>query len=122
MPSTPRATATSTLKRGDRVVIVGGMFTKHRFGTYLRPCGDKGKMACVRLDGDTQRERNLWLSSLLPLAPEATRSSSTPSPSNSNATNVVTMSRDDYNEMLQEIEALSDAVKRLKIKARNINN
>ena len=63
------------------------------------------KMASVKVDGEKQR--NLWLSSLSP----------TPKRRPDN----VVISRADYQEMIQEIDALAGALERLQTKVKSFH-
>ena len=49
-------------EKGMKVEIIAAFYKQNRTGTYLHPCGEK--MACVKVDGDSQSERNLRLTSI----------------------------------------------------------
>ena len=51
-------------KSGMKVNILKGKYKRFGSGIYLRPYGEK--MACIKVDGDTQQERNLRLTSIAP--------------------------------------------------------
>jgi SMC interacting uncharacterized protein involved in chromosome segregation len=55
------------LNKGQRVRIVGGVYSKYRTGTYIEKCG---KVSCrVKVDGDKVQERTLRLTSIEPFLP-----------------------------------------------------
>jgi hypothetical protein len=51
--------------KGDRVRIISGSYKKHLYGTFIRYSGTV--KACVKVDNDTQQERNLNRSSIRPV-------------------------------------------------------
>ena len=51
-----------------RILIVGGIYKKHKTGTYIAPYGTK--MVTVKIDGDKARQRNILLSSFQPMKAE----------------------------------------------------
>jgi hypothetical protein len=88
-------------KAGDKVDIVAGLYKKYKHGTYLRAAGTK--MCAVKVDGDNASERNLRLTSI----------KKRPS-----ATGNVVMSQEHYDEIMNDIKALTDALSLLELKAR----
>jgi len=93
--------------KGDRVRIVGGMYKCFKTGTYKGKYGKK--MATVAIDGD--KERNLWMSSIAPAAEDVDVDGGD-----------VLISGHNYNGLLQEIDTLTVAVERLKLKAKMLDN
>ena len=111
------------LQHGDRVEIVGGIFKKKKYGTYLRPYGDKGKMVCVRIDNDDRRERQIWASSIRPITKSTRKKAATPKaappPPRDDS---ISISRADYNSILEEIAGLIESVKALELKVKGLEN
>ena len=81
------------------------MYRRYKTGTFKETYGKK--MATVEIDGD--KERNIWLSSIAPMPV-----------SKKTADNVV-RSRADYQELIQEIEALAGALDRLQVKVKSFH-
>jgi hypothetical protein len=88
-------------KTGDKVDIVAGLYKKYNHGTYLRSAGTR--MCAVKVDGDIASERNLRLTSI----------KKRPS-----ATGNVVMSQEHYNEIMNDIKSLTDALSLLELKVK----
>lgn len=95
--------------KGDRVLMVGGMYKCYKAGTCQDKCGSK--MASVLIDRDKQR--NICLSSIAPMMKKK---------ASDEEEEVVVILRQDYSLLLEEIDALTGAVERLKLKAKSLNN
>ncbi|MGL5936678.1 MAG: hypothetical protein ACRCZI_13775 [Cetobacterium sp.] len=81
--------------------IIAGIYKKYKHGTYLRASGTK--MCAVKLNGDVAMERNLRLTSIKKTPLE---------------TGNVVISQEHYNELMQDMKALTDALALLELKAR----
>lgn len=94
----------NTYKEGDQLDIVAGLYKKYRTGTYIRACGTK--MCAVKVHGDSAQERNLRLSSVR---------------KNNNKfgeDGYIVMTKQQHNELLNEIKVLTEAIHRLELKAK----
>jgi hypothetical protein len=93
------------LKAGDRVYIVGGVYRRYGEGRYIRPYGNK--MCTIKVHGDTKEERNVRLTSIrkAPEAPEVAATS-------------ITLSKEEYQTLLQDIDDLTRALNVLQLKVR----
>ena len=101
---------TMVFKTGDRVLITRGMYKKHGTGTYIEPYGKA--MAGIKVDGDSRDRRNLWLTSI-----EAMKRNNSTSKQED-----VVVSREAYNELLDEISTLALALKSLELKVKMMDN
>jgi hypothetical protein len=81
--------------------IVGGIYKRHGFGTYVHPYGTK--MATVLVQG---KERNLWLTSIVKIEDEI---------------NTITISRSKYTSLLEDITKLTKEMKRLELKVKDLD-
>ena len=98
-------------KEGERIAIIGGLYKKNRHGIYLRAYGTK--MACVQVEGDSRRQRNLWLTSLAPInTKKSTKSTNQPKKTG----DVVVISKEDYDALQKEIASLTIALKNIELK------
>ena len=95
---------------GQRVRIIRGLYKSKKIGIYLQKYG--AKMCRVRIEGDTQPARTLRLTSIAPI--EATKATTAED-------ETVTLSREEYNALLTEIDMMSDALKRLQLKVNNMD-
>lgn len=100
---------TTDLKAGDQVYIVGGLYRRYGKGTYLRPYGKK--MCTIKVHGDTVNERNVWLSSVQKVVVVDHDSGSSP-------TATISMTREEYNSLLQDIVSVTKALHELQIKVK----
>ena len=98
---------------GQRVRIIRGLYKSKKMGIYLQKYG--AKMCRVRIDGDSQPSRTLRLTSIAPIE-EATKATTAAAEEET-----VTLSRDEYNALLTEIDMMSDALKRLQLKVNNMD-
>jgi hypothetical protein len=58
----------NSYKKGDRVRIVAGKYKKNGYGIYL---GKYGTVMCsIEVQGDSRSHRNIWLTSIKPIAPQ----------------------------------------------------
>lgn len=83
-------------KAGDRVRIVGGMFTKKQAGSFLGYAGEKS--ARVKIDRDNKDERTIRLKSIELIEERQTQTDPTPS--------TIEIDRATYDEMVQLIQNL----------------
>jgi hypothetical protein len=95
-------------RAGDRVYMVGGIYRRYGEGRYIRPYGNK--MCAIKVHGDTKDERNVRLTSIrkapeeMADAPETTAS--------------VTLSKEEYQQLLQDIDDLARALIALQLRVR----
>ena len=99
--------ANTNFKEGQRIRIVKGLYKSKKFGIYVKAYGSK--MCSIAIQGDSQPSRNVRLTSIAPI--ESTRQSTT-RPDNT----PVTISRDEYNTLLTDIDNMSVALKKLQLK------
>lgn len=95
------------LKAGDRVYIVGGVYRRYEEGRFIRPYGNK--MCTIKVLGDTKEERNVRLTSIRK-APDVTATA--------NNEGSITLSKEEYQTLLQEIDDLARALNALQLKVR----
>ena len=81
-----------------KVNILKGKYKRFGSGIYLRPYGEK--MACIRVHGDTQQERNLRLTSIAPTEVNKNKSK-------------VTIERAEYEALLRDMADLKVTVGKL---------
>jgi hypothetical protein len=93
-------------RTGDQLDIVGGIYKKYKHATFLRYSGTGTKMCDVKVHHDIAMERRVRLTSIKKAATAK------------NDDEVVVMTKKQYNELLDDIKALSDAVALLELKAR----
>jgi hypothetical protein len=93
-------------KTGYQLDIVGGIYKKYKHATFLRYSGTGTKMCDVKVHHDIAMERRVRLTSIKKAATAK------------NDDEVVVMTKKQYNELLDDIKALSDAVALLELKAR----
>lgn len=98
---------TDIYKEGDHLDIVAGLYKKYRNATYIRPYGSK--MCTVKVHGDSGVERNVRLTSVR---------KSTTTKNDGKDDGYIVMTKDQYNELLNDINELSTALANLQVKAR----
>jgi hypothetical protein len=98
---------TMTLILGERVLIVGGIYKCHHFGTYVGPYGNK--MATVKVDGNLKESRNVRLTSIEPFPPH------TLSTSSSTRDKTITMPWADYDALQNDIDNLMAELRKLQL-------
>jgi len=86
------------------------MYKKYVYGTYIEPYGRS--MAAIRVEGDTRDRRNLWLTSIEPTTATTAAEANIPDGGD------VVLSRDEYNQLLAEIDALTKSLKTLELKVK----
>lgn len=104
---------------GDRVKIKSGDY-KGRLGVYIRGTKTGLNMGYVAIDGDTKTERRLWLSSLQKqVMEESDRRDNKTAPEStttkSKQLETVTISKAEYDRLVNEVNVLENGVKGLKI-------
>jgi len=99
-------------QKGDRVRIKRGKYKKNGYGVFIEPYGRQ--MAAIRVEGDSRDRRNLWLTSIEATenVAEATAEATIPKGGD------VVLSRNEYNELLAEIDSLTKSLKTLELKVK----
>jgi hypothetical protein len=97
---------TMVYRTGDRLDIIGGVYKRYKHATFIRYCGTGTKMCDVKIDNDIATERRVRLTSIKKAATAK------------HDDDLVVMTKKQYNELLDDIKALSDAVALLELKAR----
>jgi hypothetical protein len=98
------------MEEGDRVYIVGGIYSRYSMGTYIRPYGKK--MCTISVDGD--KDRNVRLTSIRKAPPETTTGTTGPTR--------ITMTREEYHSLLRDIESLTMALDALHMKVKRYHH
>ena len=88
-----------------KINIIAGKYKHHQTGVYLRPYGTK--MACVKVDGDSQQERNLLLTSITPRKED---------------NDTITVDRIEYEQLLKEMAGLKLTVNKLSTRLNELNS
>jgi hypothetical protein len=99
---------------GEKVLIIGGSFQEFKMGTYLRRYGLK--MACIAVDGDKQKERNVRLSSIAPVRSDKADKRQADEAS----TDFIRVNRKDYYKLLEDVSDLAEALARLEVRVRKL--
>ena len=102
------------------MAVVRGKYAKFGFGTFVQDCGNV--MCTVKVEGDSRATRNLWKSSLAVVVPptkDPTKDGNAGNDNDNRGEDMLPMKRTDYDELLQEVNDLSDEVKKLKSKIKN---
>ena len=94
------------LKKGDRVKVVAGKYKANRHGTFLRYAGSSS--ADVRIDYDEACERCLRLTSIERVTKEDT------------SRETITLSREDYFSIVEDIEAIPLTTDNLDTRLQNL--
>ena len=95
-----------SFRNGEEVQIVKGPYRIFRKGVYLRPAGEKS--AAVRINGV---ERTIRATSIKKIASTTSTTSEIPE--------TVTMAKSEYEDLIMEIETLSNGLKQLELKMKS---
>jgi PHD/YefM family antitoxin component YafN of YafNO toxin-antitoxin module len=100
-------------KQGDQLDLVGGIYKRYRHATFLHKAGTK--MCYVKVHGDSASERSVRLTSVRKAVATTTKGATTTTKSDNDT---IVMSKEEYKELLDEINALLTALANLEVKAR----
>ena len=101
--------------------IVGGSYKPNGKGTFIRYHGTM--RAWVRVDGDSQPERNLFLASIKKAKRSTVGGGPTTEKDQTAATTddtTVRIKRDEYNRLLKDIDGLSADLEAVKNRLKNL--
>lgn len=106
-------------QQGDRVKIVKGLYRCFKTGTYNKLSGTK--IAFVTVDGDTQDERHIRLTSIHPLEANNTNGNNTNNRSRRN--NTINIHRAELRQLITDVVTLSDALNEIcaRLEALDVN-
>jgi len=101
-----------TFTKGACVAIVKGVYKKNGYGVYL---GEHSNVVyTVRAEGDTKPSRKMWKT------PIAKVKAATPQQEQEGVSGVVVIKRKQYEQLLEEINVLTEQLQQLKIKMKGL--